>query len=201
MKLTDRQIKWLKNHFKHTKNDDICAKLGISTSYLHRLAREYGLTKTRQFMHKMQANATALAKIAIANEDEAAKERRRQQANKNRNPDRCFKAGVYSLEGKTAEERAKINEKRRQSWLKTRRDDEIRLNWGYERKTRFRYRRLQDPEKNRKAVMLRSYMRRIGYAIEERGGMVVLVTPETKRSQYCEEKAIKLGFRVRLMSA
>lgn len=201
MKLTDRQIKWLKNHFKHTKNDDICAKLGISTSYLHRLAREYGLTKTRQFMRKMQLAASQAGVIAIANEDDEAKERRRQQANKNRNPDRCFKAGVYSLEGKTAEERAKINEKRRQSWLKTRRDDEIRLNWGYERKTRFRYRRLQDPEKNRKAVLLRSYMRRIGYAIEGRGGMVVLVTPETKRSQYCEEKAIKLGFRVRLMSA
>lgn len=201
MKLTDRQTAWLIRHFKHTKNDDICAKLGISTSYLHRLAREYGLTKTRQFMRKMQLAASRAGVIAIANEDDEAKERRRQQANKNRNPDRCFKAGRYALGNKTAEERAAINEKRRQSWLKTRMDDEIRLNWGYERKTRFRYRRLQDPEKNRKAVLLRSYMRRIGYAIEERGGMVVLVTPETKRSQYCEEKAIKLGFRVRLMSA
>lgn len=130
MKLTDRQTAWLIRHFKHTKNDEICAKLGISASYLHRLARLHGLTKTRQFMRKMQLAASLAGAIAIANEDDEAKERRRQQANKNRNPDRCFKVGRYALEGKTAEERAAINEKRRQSWLKTRRDDEIRLNWA-----------------------------------------------------------------------
>ena len=91
--LSEQQIKWLKKHFKHTKNDVIRERLGLSHSTLHRIARELGLKKTPQFMTKMQLAASAAGKAAIDAEDEAAKERRRQQANQNRNPERCFKKG------------------------------------------------------------------------------------------------------------
>lgn len=201
MKLTEKQTAWLIRHFKHTKNDEICAKLNISSSYLHRLARLHGLTKTRQFMRKMQLAASRAGVIAIANEDDEAKERRRQQANKNRNPERSFRKGVYALANKTPEELAAIHAKQAAKWKATRKADEIRLNWGYEQQTKFRFRRLQDPDQNTEACKLRSYMRRIGYKIEGRSGMVAYITPDTKRSERCENKAIKLGFRVRLMSA
>lgn len=53
--LTDKEIKWLKDHFKHTKNDDIKAKLGITHSYLADLAKLYGLKKTVQFIRQQRA--------------------------------------------------------------------------------------------------------------------------------------------------
>ena len=48
--LTDKQIKWLTTHFKHTKNDVIMEKLNIKHSMLHRIARELGLKKSKQFI-------------------------------------------------------------------------------------------------------------------------------------------------------
>ena len=63
--LTDAQTKWLQKHFKHTKNDVIRERLGLSHSTLHRIARELGLKKTRQFMTKMQMAASMAPKGAL----------------------------------------------------------------------------------------------------------------------------------------
>lgn len=60
--LTPENERWLIAHFKHTKNDVIMARLGLSHSTLHRIVRELGLKKTRQFMKKMQAAAASKAK-------------------------------------------------------------------------------------------------------------------------------------------
>lgn len=198
MTLTDKQTQWFIRHFKHTKNDDIIARLHISASYLHRLARQLGLKETRQFMRKTQANAVVHAQAAIANEDEAAKERRRQQANKNRNPDRCFKPGEYSLARKTPEERKKINAKRVASWMQTRRADETRLNWGLPQETNFHFARDPDPDKNQAIIKLRCYLRNCrGYDIPGKAGMVIFITAETKRSPKMELRAQKLGMIIR----
>ena len=199
--LTEKQTKWLAAHFKHTKNAEIAARLGISESYLHRVARSLGLKKTKQFMRKTQANATAHAKEAIANEDEEAKERRRQQANQNRNPDRCFKPGIYALATKTAEERAEINAKRAATWRKTRQDDEIRLNWLGEQRTNFHYRRHRDPDKNQRLCKLRHYFRSIGYEIPQRSGMVAYFDDDTKRTPKLEAEARNLGMIIRQKAA
>ena len=198
MTLTDKQTQWLVRHFKHTKNDDIITRLNISASYLHRLARALGLKKTKQFMAKMQANAVVHAQAAIAAEDEEAKERRRQQANQNRNPDRCFKPGEYSLAKKTPEERKKINAKRAASWMQTRRADETRLNWGLPQETNFHFARDPDPDKNQAIIKLRCYLRNCrGYDIPGKAGMVIFITDETKRSPKMELRAQKLGMIIR----
>ena len=52
--LTPEQERWLVAHFRHTRNEEIGERLGISQSSLHRFARELGLTKTRQFMRKVR---------------------------------------------------------------------------------------------------------------------------------------------------
>lgn len=62
--LTAQEIKWLQNHFRNTKNAELAEHLGISETALHRYAREYGLTKTRQFMNKCQAATAAAAKAS-----------------------------------------------------------------------------------------------------------------------------------------
>jgi hypothetical protein len=196
--LTDAQTKWLRKHFKHTKNDVIRERLGLSHSTLHRIARELGLKKTRQFMAKMQMAASMAGKAAIEAEDEAAKERRRQQANTNRNPERCFKKGKWSLAKCPPEKLSIINAKRAASWLKTRRADEVRLNWGLPTQTKFHFRRHLDPDKNRKLCSLRNYLKRKGYEIPGRAGMAAYVTRETRRSAKMETKAKKLGMIIKL---
>ena len=196
--LPDVQIQWLKKHFKHTKNDVIRERLGLSHSTLHRIARELGLKKTRQFMAKMQMAASMAGKAAIAAEDEAAKERRRQQVNANRNPERCFKKGKWSLAKCPPEKLSIINAKRAASWRKTRDADEVRLNWGLPTQTKFHFRRHPDPDKNRKLCSLRNYLKRKGYEIPGRAGMAVYVTRETRRSAKMEIKAKKLGMIIKL---
>lgn len=59
--LTEYGEKYLRNHFPNTRNEVLMEKMGISFSTFHRLARQLGLTKTKQFMRKMQANATEYA--------------------------------------------------------------------------------------------------------------------------------------------
>lgn len=198
MKLTEKQLAWFIRHYKHTKNADICQKLGISESYLHSLARLHGLKKSRQFMAKTQANAVAAAKVAVANEDEEAKQRRRDQANRNRNPERSFRKGVWSLANKTAEELAAINERRKASWRKTRQDDEVRLNWGLEQQTNFHFARLHDQAQNHRLMQLRSNLRKCGYLIPQRSGMVAYVVATTKRSEKREKNAQKFGMIIRI---
>lgn len=196
--LSEPELKWLQKHFKHTKNDVIRERLGLSHSTLHRIARELGLKKTRQFMKKMQLAASAAGKAAIDAEDEAAKARRRQQANANRNPERCFKKGKWSLSSKTPEQLSIINAKRTASWRKTRQADEVRLNWGLPTQTKFHFRRHPDPDKNRQLCGLRNYLRRKGYEIPGRAGMAVYVTRETRRSAKMESKAQKLGMIIKM---
>jgi hypothetical protein len=91
-----------------------------------------------------------------------------------------------------------INAKRKASWLKTRRADEVRLNWGLPTQTKFHFRRHPDPDKNKKLCSLRNYLKRKGYEIPGRAGMAVYVTRETRRSAKMETKAKKLGMIIKL---
>ncbi len=149
-------------------------------------------------MAKMQMAASMAGMAAIEAEDEAAKERRRQQANANRNPERCFKKGKWSLAKCPPEKLSIINAKRKASWQKTRDADEVRLNWGLPTQTKFHFRRHPDPDKNKKLCSLRNYLKRKGYEIPGRAGMAVYVTRETRRSAKMESKAEKLGMIIKI---
>ncbi len=59
--LEEKEVKWIVNHYQHTKNRVILDKFGIGESSLHRIARKFGLKKSRQFMKKVQAEVTAEA--------------------------------------------------------------------------------------------------------------------------------------------
>lgn len=193
--LTERQTKWLLTHYKHTKNDAICERLGCSLSCLHRMAREHHLTKTKQFMRKTQAVAAAAAQVAIANETEEQKKRRRQQARQNAKVK--FQPGVNPHAGKTAAELAEMQRKRLKTWKARREADEIRLNWGYPQETKFHYRRHPDRKKNQQLIYLRWYMRTKGYEIPGRSGMAAYITEATQRSERCEETARSLGMLIK----
>lgn len=61
--LSEKEEKYLKMHYKHTKNSEIAQKLGISETSLHRFARMYGLTKSKQFMAKCNKEGSIKARI------------------------------------------------------------------------------------------------------------------------------------------
>lgn len=190
--LTPQQQAWFVAHYKHTKNEVICAKLGITLSTMQRIKRDLGLTKSQQFMHKMQTNATAAAQIAVANETDEQKERRRQQARTNGAKSR-FAPHEYALRDKSPEELSDIHRRKSETWRKTRREDEIRLNWGYQQQTKFHFARLKDTDLNRQLCGLRYYLRKLCYDIPQKSGMVAYITAYTKRSAKCEAKAKQFG--------
>jgi len=60
--LSEKQLDILLTQFKNTDNFLLASDLGISESTLHRLARRYGLKKSKSYMKQMQAEAVLMAK-------------------------------------------------------------------------------------------------------------------------------------------
>lgn len=180
--LTERQQKWLIRHFKNTKNDEIMARLGLTHSTLHRFARELGLKKTTQFMHKCLAATTEAARRA---------NRERGWPPKGyRIPNRKgFEKGV------TPEQRfgKKKNEERirhlTESLRKMRASEKRRALFGLPQRTKLKI------GYSRKKVSYRHSLRKRGYEIE-RGGRLAYVTKNTERNLKVEQRAAKHGIRV-----
>lgn len=174
--LTPEQEKWLKAHFRNTKNDVIMAKLGLSHSTLHRFAREYGLKKTKQFMHKCQrATADAAKASHLANGTYPPKGYRIP-----RSEEFQYKPGdkPWSRCGRRKWNMAIRNgaEKRKETF----REDQCRRRWGLPQKTRLRVK--QTP---RQKLLDRYYLKKRGYILDE-VNVVAYWTPETRRATKLE---------------
>lgn len=180
--LTEKERVWLIKHFKHTKNDDIMAKFGLSHSVLHRIARELGLKKTRQFMLKCQANTTAAAWAANRRNNWPPKGYQIPNAPR-------FQKGITSemrLGKKRNQERVlKSAESRR----KTVAAEKRRILFGLPQKTKLKI------GYNRKKVLYRYALRKRGYIIE-RGGSDAFVTESTHRNYAVEQRAAKHGIHI-----
>jgi hypothetical protein len=74
--LTEYGRNYLIKHFPNTKNDLLMEKMDINFSSFHRIARSLGLVKTKQFVKKMQANATEAASKAWKALPEAERRKR-----------------------------------------------------------------------------------------------------------------------------
>lgn len=174
--LTPEQERWLVKHFKHTRNEEIGERLGISQSSLHRFARELGLTKSRQHMRKTQMNAAAKAK--------ASHLRNGTYPPKGyvipRSEESQFKAGETSVQrlGK-ARERRRV-EKSAESRRKTFKLERARKLFGLPQKTRMRV--LREP---RGKILDRYYLKKRGYILDE-SELIAYWTPETRRSPRLE---------------
>lgn len=155
--LTPKQERWLIAHFKHTKNDEIIARLGLSHSTLHRLARELGLKKTPQFMKKMQRAAASKAKeVCIATG--------RYAAMKGTQPPRSeefrFKKGKSVRSRLSPKRLAEMDRKRAEAWKQTRAKDRARFTFGFDQKTKFRF-----VKQSKSKVCYRSNMKKKGYIV------------------------------------
>lgn len=188
--LTPEQERWLVAHFRHTKNDDIMERLGISHSTLHRKARELGLTKTRQFMRKVQREAADKAKAShLRNGTYPPKGYIIPRSEEFR-----FKAGVTPVErlGKRGE-RKRI-ERSAESRRKTFREERARALFGVPRKTGLRV--VREP---RGKTCQRWYLKKRGYILDERE-LIAYWTEDTRRATILEGKPRK-WYRFRPLEA
>lgn len=176
--LTPGQLKWLEEHFKHTRNAEAARRLGISETSLHRFARRLGLKKTPQFMRKCQrATADAAKASHLRNGTYPPKGYIIPGSENNR-----FRKGETSLQriGKR-KERIRV-EKSAASRRQILKEERARALFGIPRKTR-----LNVVRRPRYIACQRYYLRKLGYLID-RGSFVAYYTPETRRSPSFEAR-------------
>ena len=176
VEVTERQKAWIIRHFKHTKNEEIKAKFGISDGWLHRFARKNGLKKSPQFMNKIQAEMVKKAAFSHRlNGTYPPKGYKIPRSGVN-----CFKKGVtpvMRLGKKRNQERIhKSAESRKKTWKL----EHARWTFGLPRETKLRV--FQQP---REWTSKRYYLRKHGYIIE-RGGLDAYWDENTRRCEKLE---------------
>lgn len=188
--LTEKQVAWLKKHFRNTKNAVLAEKLGISESGLHRLARLHGLKKTKQFMRKTQRATSEAAKAShLKNGTYPPKGYRIP-----RSEEYQFKKGETPVQrlGKRKEKAriAKCVESRKQTYKLER----ARALFGLERKTK-----LHVVKQPLKKIQTRYYLRKRGYIIydpafvayyDENTRRAVKIEARPKQQRYYDFKPI-----------
>lgn len=188
--LAPDQEKWLIAHFKHTKNEEIMARLGLTHSTLHRIARDLGLKKTRQFIKKCQLNAAQMGREACIVSGRYAALKGKRPPNGDAN---CFKKGQSNRDRFSPKRYKEINEKRRQTWLQTRAKDRARFTFGFEQKTKFRF--VKQPKSK---VSYRYNMKKKGYIVD-RAHNVFFYPNEAMRRPIAERNGAKFGIKFLLL--
>lgn len=182
--LSPQQERWLIRHFKHTKNDEIMSRLGLSHSTLHRFAREFGLTKSRKFMKKCQTATTEAAWRANRRNNWPPKGYRIPNSEKN-----YFKKGITNLQRIGPKREAERIAKAAASRRETRRKERASILFGLPQKTKLKI--FGNPNR----TQIRYQLKKRGYLVE-RGGREAIVTPQTQRHLFYEEKARREGMKI-----
>lgn len=176
--LTDQQEAWLQKHFKHTKNEDIAEKFGVSPRSVNRLAEKRGLTKSRQFIRKTQLDAAAAAnKSNRINGTYPPKGYQIPGGEAFR-----FKKGERPIDRLGAKRNAERIARCAQSRKETFRLERARALYGLPRQTK-----LKVVQRPRKQVYIRYYLRKLGYTVE-RGSNVAYYNSQTQRSLRLESQ-------------
>ena len=176
MEVTASQETWLIKHYKHTKNAEVAAHLGISESTMHRIVRKLGLKKTPQFMRKCQQAAAAAAKES--------------HLRNNTYPPKgfvipnrySFPKGVSNVEKLGKRKEADRIRKSTESREKTRKSERARATFGLPQRTKLRV--IPIPVAK---VKLRWYLKSRGYILDEIA-RVAYFDENTKRVKRIEEK-------------
>ena len=176
--LTEKQEAWLIKHFKHTKNAEIAAKLGVSETTMHRHARRLGLKKTPQFVAKCQREMTEAAKRShLINGTYPPKGFQIPGKEKG-----YFKIGETNLQRLGPKREAERIRKATASREKTRKSERARAVFGLPQRTKLRV----IPAPNAK-LQLRYYLKKRGYLLDEKE-RIAYYTEETKRGKRIEAK-------------
>lgn len=176
--LSDDQERWLVKHYKHTKNADICEKLGIGGSTLSRYARKLELKKSRQFMEATREAAAKASWISnLVNGTRPPKGFVIPGREKGQ-----FKKGETNVGRLGAKKEAKRLAKSHVKRNETIRQERARLMFGIEQKTKMRL--IKVP---RAMTYQKCYLKKHGYIIDDTT-KVAYYTPDTQRCPRMERK-------------
>lgn len=190
--LTEKELAWVIRHYKHTKNDEIMERLGISHSSLHRIAREHGLTKSRQFMKKTQDEAQVAAAESHRRNGTYPPKGFRIPGSENNG----FKKGQSNKDRLSPKRYAEMEEKRRVSWRETYdRDKRRTLSWGFEQRTKFRF-----VKQTKSKLCYRYNLRKKGYIESPEDHNLYFYPSEEMRRPIMESHATKYGIRFKQLS-
>lgn len=183
--LTPKQERWLINHFKHSKNAECAEVLGISPRTVVRIAKSFGLTKSRQFIAKCRQ-----VSISAANASNLSNHRYPPKGFKIPNREAGqFKPGVSNLERLGKKRELERQRKAAESLRATIKKERARIVWGFEQKTKLKL------TTNPKRIQCRYELRKHGYQITK-GGYEAYIEPHTRRSPKLEDRARQHGIRV-----
>lgn len=182
--LTPDQEKYLKNHYKHTKNADLSARLGISVRSVNRIAKSMGLEKSRYFIRKAQLDA--------ANKANESHRKNGTYPPKGyiipRSEEFWFKKGERPVDRIGKKREAERIRKGVESRNELRKLEKARTLYGLPRQTK-----LNVVKRPRSQTQLRYYLKRHCGYIADRGGFIFYYTDETKRSAEIESRP-RTGF-------
>lgn len=200
--LTDKEVQWIVRHYHNTRNADILQKYGIGESTLHRIARKYKLSKTKQFMRKMQRENSDMARMVGKQyglyEELAEQMRRKLIAYRERGEYKpgSFLPGIGNKDRMTKRQRkaamVKIHIKRNNTIKSERR----RARWGMEGRTKMNIKAYGYSKIDHTKSVHRTLFRRKGYIIG-RGSNIVYYDEETQRNAKMEANAHRYGLTIK----
>ena len=200
-RLTESEVQWIVKHYHNTKNEVILCKLGIGEASLHRVARKYGLTKTKRYMRKTQREATMCARVICVRhglyEDLSEKMKAvaaEYKARGERVP-HSFEPGVSNKERIGARRFKKSMEKAAATMREIRRKERIRMGWGLPQKTKLNLKFNGFTKEDHRSSVHRSLFRRYGYMVG-RGDDTVYYDDNTVRHLEAEANAHLFGLKV-----
>lgn len=175
--LTEVQEAWLAKHFKHTKNEEIAERLGVSLRTVSRLARSRGLNKSRQYIAKRNR---AMCEAA----------RRSHILNGTYPPKGYAVPGREKTQYKLGEPRKKLSPKREaervrksvESRKETFKLERARVTFGLPQETKLKVKRQPTAK-----IKLRYYLKKCGYIVDD-DARIVYYTNDTKRGKKIESK-------------
>ena len=188
MKLTDLtqdQREWFVANFGTMKNQELADRLVTSPRSVIRMARELSLWKTKEFVAAMQRNASehgARATRLMGGNAGAVNLLKHGKGYR-------FKPGTSQKDRMSAEAFAEMHRRIGESRKETFRKERVRVNWGFEQKTKLRVVRCP-----RAKIDIRHGLRKRGYEIA-RASNEAMVTDETRRSIRMEARAEKMGIK------
>lgn len=173
--IDDSVKRWIIKNYIHTKNQEIKDRFGLTDGWLHRFARENGLKKSTQFVHKCQREAAAAAKASHL-KNGTYPPKGHSIPGSSSNPIQLYTAR------ETKKQKANRIAKSAETMRSIRRSERVRMWTGMPRKTKLILKQTPD---TRKRICLRHNLRERGYIVP-RGSDIAYYDENTRRSAKIE---------------
>lgn len=183
-KLTEDQIKWLAENYPIKTNKEICEYIVCSASFLHKIRKEYGWEKSKEFMNKCALENGIKGVEASRRNNWKSQRESIIKSHKEGKMKRYNNVSPWSR--MSDEEKENLRKKLSEARKKLIEDERRRIRWGLEQKTKLRNINESNPQRKWAKSWL---INKKGYIFVRK--WIFAYTPETKRNIRLEGKHSK----------